>query len=591
MQKQKYKITLTTIMFFLFNTLWKRQPKNMKIRTLIILSLVISVILANVSWPILFKLIIDKINDNLDFKFGFLLILAYGLLWLFTQIFTNVRELITIPLLESTTKQVVINVYEHLNKLPLEFHLKKKLGSLVNIFEKAETGIPYFYYGILLFIIPLTFEVIISGTILSKYIGFKYAIVIIVMILSYLSLNIIGAGWQSKLQREKNTIDMEAKSIFVDRLINFESIKYLGRENKEKNNLNNYLTKKQLISIKNFNRISLLNILQSLIIGCAFLYIITDAGIKVLHYELSKGDFIMLNTYFIQLSAPLRFIGNIFREIKKSLTDIELIIQLTQIEEEKNTGKIKIKNINSIIFDKVYFGYEGNQVILKNLSFNVNAGEKIGIVGTSGAGKTTIIRLLYKFYKPTSGRILINGYDINDLDTNVLREKIGIISQETILFNDTIEYNLVAKKTNIDKIKEILNAIKLSDLIKKSPHGIKEIVGDRGTKLSGGEKQRIGIARILLNEPKMLICDEISSALDYKTESQIFEYLGKLFSDKIQILIAHRLTTLLNSDKILYLDNGEIKEIGNHKELISLKGMYYKLWKAQKNYRNKHEQK
>jgi ABC-type transport system involved in Fe-S cluster assembly fused permease/ATPase subunit len=583
---KNHKISVNVILNFLFNVLWTKQPNSIKIRTLIVILLVVSVIIANVSWPILFKLIIDNINQSLNFKTGFILILAYGTLWLFAQVFTHIRELAVIPILESTTRQVVINVYEHLNKLPLEFHLKKKLGNLVSIFEKAETGIPYFCYAILLFIIPLTFEVIISASILAEYIGFKYAVLIIIMILSYLSLNIIGATWQSKLQREKNTIDMEAKSIFVDRLINFESIKYLNRMDKEKSYFGEFLIKKQLISIKTFNRANLLNILQSLIIGCTFLYIVIDAGIKVLHSEISTGDFIMLNTYFIQLSAPLRFIGNIFREMKKSFTDIELIIDLSKIKEEKNLGKLKIKTINSIIFDNVCFGYENDNLILKNLSFSINSGEKIGIVGTTGSGKSTIIRLLYKFYKPISGKILINGINIENLNTKLLREKIGIIAQDTILFNDSIEYNLFSQKPNDIEMNEVLHKTKLDQLIKKLSNGVKETVGDRGAKLSGGEKQRIGIARILFNHPNMLICDEISSALDYKTERQIIEYLDKIFSNKIQIIIAHRLTTLLTANKIIYLENGTITETGTHKELLSLQGSYCKLWKSQKNNKN-----
>ena len=301
------KVCIKDICIFLFSYLWKKQTNEIKLRTIFVLILVLLVVATNVSLPVFFKLIIDKVNDNSAFKTGFLLFLVYGLLWLFTQVFTNIREILALPILEETTKKAILEMYSHLNKLTLDFHLKKQLGSIVSVFEKAEHGIPYFYYGVLFFVLPLFIEIILSGTILSEYLGIKYSIVLISMMIIYLFLNFWGAKWQSTLQREKNIVDMEAKNIFVDRIANFESIKYLNRTNQEIEYFNNHLIKKQKISLRTYTRASLLNIFQSLVIGLTFLYLVTDSGIRVIEGDITKGDFIMLNTYFIQLSAPLRF--------------------------------------------------------------------------------------------------------------------------------------------------------------------------------------------------------------------------------------------------------------------------------------------
>ena len=500
---------------FLIDLFWHNQKNKIKLYLILLFAILVITIISNLTLPIIFKYIIDENSTILFFA-------IYGSFWAITQILSQLREFIMVPVIESAIMNMEGDLFTHLMKMPFSYHAEKKIGNLVDVFEKAQNSLPYFAHGFFFHIIPNVVKIITSVILVAKYLNIKYALVIFFTITISILLNYLGVVWQSKAQRAKNIADLEASAKFVDRISNFETLITASNIETETNKFNNVLLKRKKLRIISSARLYLVNIIQSIILGGAFIYLMISSGNLMLAGKITKGEFVMLHSYFVNIALPLRLIGYILLQVKQSLTDLELIISLFNIPPAKNNIK-KIDHINEIEFINVNFRH------LKNINFKLKRGESLVIKGPSGSGKTTIIRLLLGLYTPDSGEILINNINLNELELSNFRKHTATVLQDSELFNENLESNLFSK--NLRKINEIMRIVNLKDSNQQ--------VGQKGMKLSGGERKRVNIARALLRDADLIIFDEPAAGLDLALAQQIFNKIETSLQAKIKIIISH----------------------------------------------------
>ena len=514
------------------------------------------------------------------------LIVAYGLARVATKLFGELRNAVFSKVSQHAIRQLTLNTFKHLHSLSLQFHLNRKTGALSKFIDRGTKGIDFLMNYVLFNVIPTLIEIVfVAGILLTLY-GLKYAVVTVVTISMYVVLTFMITQWRLKFRRRMNESDNMVSSKLVDSLLNYETVKYFNNEEHEFNRLNDSLKEYEVAAVENEFSLSYLNIAQTLIIMTGITLMLGMSVFDIKEGIISIGGFVVINAYMFQLYQPLNFFGTVYRSIRQSLTDMENLFSLWGEKPYENNQDTNLKDTEnaSIRFDNVSFDYDVRRTIIKDISFEVPNGKKVAIVGPTGAGKSTISRLLFRFYNPKSGSIYVNDQNIKDISQQSLRKIIGVVPQDTVLFNETIYYNILYGDPQASE-KEIYAAARSADIhdfIQELPDGYNTLVGERGLKLSGGEKQRVAIARAILKKPSIFFFDEATSALDSTTEKEIQKNLELISKNKTTLVIAHRLSTAADAHNIIVLDQGRIIEQGNHQELLELKGKYAEMWSKQK---------
>ncbi len=574
----------------LMSYLWSQQGKVMKFRLFCVIILLVLSKIINVYAPIFYKKAVDLLSINVEnvgpaiIPLG--LILAYGAARIGAQFFNELKDMLFVRVEHRAIRQVALETFEFLHTLSLRFHLDRKTGGLSRSIERGTTAIETLLRFMIFNILPTIFEIIMVSIVLSTIYKPLFAFITLLTLAIYIIFTISVTEYRTNFVRKMNQTDNEANAKAVDSLLNYETVKYFNNEKHEALRYDASLAQYESAAVKSKQLMSLLNIGQGIIISIGLVVVMVMAAYEVIALKMSVGDFVLVNTYLIQLYLPLNILGFAYREIKLSLINMEQMFALfkepLEIKDSGNSKELEIKK-GTIIFENVGFSYTSSRQILKDISFEVPAGKTVAIVGPSGAGKSTLSRLLFRFYDVSEGKILIDGIDIRDLTQFSLRKVIGIVPQDTVLFNDTVYYNIAYGRPHATKeeIIEVAKLAKIHDFIMQTPDEYLTTVGERGLKLSGGEKQRIAIARTLLKKPKIFLFDEATSALDTHTEKSIQENLREISKGHTTIIIAHRLSTVVDADEILVLDQGRIVERGQHAQLLKQKGVYEKMWKRQ----------
>lgn len=569
--------------------------KDFNIRLRIISSL-ICLLLAkaiNIFVPIVYKYVIDGLNKNLALPVIIGIIIAYGGTKIFVGIFNELRNIIFSKVGHQATILIALNVFKHMHNLSMRFHITRKTGGLSRSIERGTKGIEAVLRYSLFNILPTSVEIILVSGILWYVYGIWFSVTILVTMSIYVLFTFLISAWRISFARTMNQSDNTANNRAIDSLLNFETVKYFSNEEYEASKFNAALQIYERSATKTTNSLSILNIGQDVIISLGLVALMILSATKINQGKMTVGDLIMVNTYLFQLSIPLSILGFAYREIKNALVGMEDMFNLLDIPKEVEDAKDAKELIISkgeVAFKEVNFAYNPERPILHNISFAIDSGKTLAIVGSSGAGKSTISRLLFRFYDINSGSITIDGQDIRGVTQSSLRKAIGIVPQDTVLFNDTIYYN-IAYGDNSASYDEVIAASKnahIHEFITSLPEGYETQVGERGLKLSGGEKQRIAIARTLLKNPSIYVFDEATSSLDTKTEKLIQASLKEISEHYTTLIIAHRLSTIIDADEIIVLDNGYIVERGNHKTLLKQKGYYAELWYKQQEEENSH---
>jgi len=567
---------------------------SFKGRVSLALTCLIAAKVANLGVPILLKELIDAMSISVTAKALLVvpvaLIIAYGLLRLSASLFTELRELLFARVTESAVRTVALKVFEHLHALSLRFHLSRQTGGMTRDIERGTRGIQSLISYSLYSILPTLVELgLVLGYFIWAY-NYLFAIITFSALVIYVIFTIQVTEWRTHYRRRMNDLDSKAHQRAVDSLINFETVKYFGNEEYEAKRYDENLHRYREAAIKSQRSLALLNAGQQTIIALGLILILWQATQGVVDGVMTIGDLVLVNVLMIQLYIPLNFLGVIYREIKQSLTDMDRMFSLLETDKEiadsDSAKNLEITNRNlgpHVLFENVSFAYEANRSILKDLSFEILPGETTAVVGHSGAGKSTLARLLFRFYDVVSGSIQLDQQNIKDLKQISLRQAIGIVPQDTVLFNDTIAYNIAYGKpgSSQEEVESAAKSAQIHDFIMSLPDGYKTTVGERGLKLSGGEKQRVAIARTLLKNPALLIFDEATSALDSETERAIQKELMALAQNRTTLIIAHRLSTVIHAQQILVMDGGKIIEKGTHESLLALQGRYAEMWRVQ----------
>ena len=514
------------------------------------------------------------------------LIVGYGVTTIIAFTFVQVRDALFSKVSQHSIRQISLNMFKHLHALSLQFHLDRQTGALAKYIDRGTKGIDFLLRYVLFNVLPTFFEIFLVSGILFYLYGPWYAIITLTTISLYSYLTFQITEWRNEFRKRMNQADNDISTKMIDSLLNYETVKYFNNEKFEFNRLDESLENYELAANQSRHSLSLLNVAQTFIImlGITIMLVMSAYGIK--SGDIDVGGFVVINAYMFQLYQPLNWLGSVYREIRQALTDMENMFSLLEVSttSEDNLKDIPQSNIAEIRFENVSFDYDVRRTIIKNISFNVPNGKKVAIVGPTGAGKSTISRLLFKFYDPKEGNIFINNININKISQSSLRKIIGVVPQDTVLFNDTIYYNIAYGNTGATK-EEVISAAQnadIHDFVTTLPDGYETIVGERGLKLSGGEKQRVAIARTILKNPKIFFFDEATSALDTSTEKEIQKNLENVSKDKTTLIIAHRLSTAASADNIIVLDQGTIIEQGTHESLLLEKGKYFEMWGKQK---------
>ena len=549
--------------------------------------------LANVGVPLLLKELVDHLDIRAGSAAALLvvpggLIVAYGALRLSTTLFTELRELVFAKATEGTTRSISLQVFAHLHALSLRYHLERQTGGMTRDIERGTRAVQSLVSYSIYSILPTLFEVVLVLALLGLKFDAWFAGITLAALLAYIAFTVAVTEWRTQFRRAVNELESSAHTRAVDSLLNYETVKYFGNEDFEARRYDEQLQALRRVRLKSQSTLSMLNSGQQLIIACALVAILWRATQGVVDGRMTLGDLVMVNAFMIQLYVPLNFLGVIYREIKQSLTDLSKMFALLERQREvadaPGAAALRVAQ-GSVRFERVSFGYEPSRPILHALGFEIPAGKTVAVVGASGAGKSTLARLLYRFYDVDagSGGIAIDGQDIREVTQASLRRAIGIVPQDTVLFNDTIEYNIAYGRPGATRaeVEAAARAAHIHDFIAATPRGYDTVVGERGLKLSGGEKQRVAIARTLLKNPPILIFDEATSALDSANERAIQAELASAAQGKTTLVIAHRLSTVVDAHEILVLDHGRIVERGTHAELLSLAGRYARMWGMQ----------
>ncbi|EMG50110.1 Transporter ATM1, mitochondrial [Candida maltosa Xu316] len=584
----------------LLKTIWPKNNLNFKIRVILALSLLIGSKVLNVQVPFFFKQIIDEMNIDWTDQVGIpttvvlSLIVAYGASRFGAVLFGELRNAIFASVAQSAIRKVAYNTFTRLLNMDLNFHLSRQTGGLTRAIERGTKGISYVLSAMVFHIIPISFEISIVCGILTYNYGASFAAMTFVTMMLYSIFTIRTTAWRTKFRRQANAADNKAASVALDSLINYESVKIFNNEQYQASKYDKSLVKYQQASVKVATSLAFLNAGQNFIFTSALTAMMYMGCQGVIDGSLTVGDLVLINQLVFQLSVPLNFLGSVYRELKQSLIDMENLFQLQnepiKIKEIPNAPELVLSNTSpgEIRFENVSFGYHPDRLILKNVNFTIPAGQKVAVVGPSGSGKSTILRLVFRFYDVTEGRILIDGQDISKVSLESLRRKIGVVPQETPLFNDTILENIRYGRLDAtdEEINQVINFVQLNNLIKDLPDGVETIVGERGLMISGGEKQRLAIARLLLKNSRITFFDEATSALDTHTEQEVLKTIRNIFrqNSNTNISIAHRLRTIADADKIIVLNKGNVEEEGTHASLLSDENsLYSQLWNIQEN--------
>ncbi len=567
----------------LFPYLW--QYRN---RVLLAFGLLILAKLANVGVPLTLKQIIDAldVSQNPVVVLPTALILAYGLLRLSASLFGELRDAIFAKVTQGAIRSIATQVFRHLHDLSLRFHLDRKTGGVLRDIERGTRGLGFLLNFMVFNILPTLVEIgLVIGILLFKYDAW-FGIITFVSIAAYITYTLVVTEWRMKFRRTMNEMDSRANTRAIDSLLNYETVKYFGNEEYETRRYGEQMARWEQAAIKNQTSLSALNFGQGAIIAIGMTLLVHLAAQRVTTGEMTLGDLVLVNAFLLQLYMPLNFLGFVYREIKHSLADLERMFGLLEKNAEitdRPGAPDLVLDGGEIRFEQVEFAYTPERQILFGVEFTVPAGRKVAVVGHSGAGKSTLSRLLFRFYDVTGGRILVDGQDIRDVTQRSLRAAIGIVPQDTVLFNDTIYYNIAYGNPEASR-EAVLEAARMAHLdhfIESLPEGYETRVGERGLKLSGGEKQRIAIARALLKDPRIMVFDEATSSLDSRSEQAILQTLREAASHRTTLVIAHRLSTIVDADLILVMEQGRIVEQGTHRELLARGGHYAHMWELQ----------
>ncbi len=556
-------------------------------RVALVLTLLVLAKLANVGVPLLLKEIVDALNKpQAMLLVPVFLVLGYGLLRLFSTLFGQLRDALFAKVTQRTIRRVALQVFAHLHSLSLRFHLDRQTGGVSRDIERGTRGISSLLTVLLFNILPTLLEIgLVMAILLVKYNAW-FTIITLVTLVTYVIFTLFITEWRMIFRRTMNDMDSKANTRAIDSLLNYETVKYFGNEQYEARRYDEHMSKWESSAVQNLTSLAALNAGQSTIIAIGVTALMLLAADGVVKGEMTLGDLVLVNVFMLQLYIPMQFLGFVYREIKNSLVDIERMFRLLgenrEIQDAPDAVPLQVRTA-AVRFKQVSFSYEPERQILREVSFDIPAGHTVAVVGASGAGKSTLARLLFRFYDVDAGRILINGQDIRAVTQASLRAAIGIVPQDTVLFNDSIYYNIAYGRPDASR-EEVLQAAQSAHIhafIESLPQGYDSMVGERGLKLSGGEKQRVAIARAILKRPAILIFDEATSALDSKSEKAIQDELRIVARDRTTLVIAHRLSTVVDAQQILVMDHGRIVERGTHRELLAQQGVYAQMWALQ----------
>ena len=543
---------------------------------------------ALVAMPWLLKDVVDTLDASRHevLVLPLALLLGYGALRLLGAAFGELRDAIFAKVTQSSIRSVALKVFQHLHGLSLSFHLERQTGGVSRDIERGARGISFLLNFMVFNILPTLLEIGLVTVILFINYDIWFSIITLVCVASYIAFSLIVTEWRMRFRRHMNELDSKANTRAIDSLLNYETVKYFNNEAYEAQRYDANLAKWEKAAVKNQTTLSALNFGQGAIIAIGTTLLLILAADGVVKGELTLGDLVLINAYLLQLFMPLNFLGFVYREIKHSLADMEKMFSLLKkhpdIPDRPDARPLQLRD-GAIRFEKVSFGYDPKRQILHEVDFEVPAGHKVAVVGHSGAGKSTLSRLLFRFYEIDSGHIYIDDQDVQSVTQSSIRKAIGIVPQDTVLFNDTVRYNIAYGRPDASE-EEIVHAARLAhihDFIVSTPEGYDTIVGERGLKLSGGEKQRVAIARTILKDPKILIFDEATSALDSKSEQAILHEMRAVAANHTTLVIAHRLSTIVDADQILVMDQGRIVERGTHQSLLAAQGLYTRMWELQ----------
>lgn len=572
--------------------LWPKDNMGTRFRVGLSLALLVGAKVLNVQVPFYFKSIVDAMNVDFAALGGTAttvagsMIVAYGMTRIGATVFQEVRNAVFASVAQKAIRRVACNVFDHLLRLDLNFHLTKQTGGLTRAIDRGTKGISFLLTSMVFHIFPTILEISMVCGILTYQYGFKFAAITALTMVGYSAFTISTTAWRTKFRRAANAADNKGSTIAVDSLINYEAVKYFNNEKYEVGRYEQALRAYEKSSIKIATSLAFLNSGQNLIFSSALTAMMYLAADGVATGNLTVGDLVMVNQLVFQLSVPLNFLGSVYRELRQSLLDMETLFNLQKVNvaitEPPDAKPLQLTKGGEITFENVTFGYHPDRPILKNLSMTIPAGKKIAIVGPSGCGKSTVLRLLFRSYDVQEGRILIDGQDIRNVSLESLRNAIGVVPQDTPLFNDSIEHNIRYGnlEASDEKVREAAQRAKIHSIITSLPDGYNTMVGERGMMISGGEKQRLAVSRLILKDPPLLFFDEATSALDTHTEHALMDNINSILKEKSRtsVFVAHRLRTIFDSDKIIVLKEGSVAESGTHRELIDTGGVYSELW-------------